>query len=64
MKKKSLTAKLQSGNWIIHNIYNTGKGKIRVDVKERFGFSISSYWIDRNYFKRNFPNLAERNCIY
>lgn len=50
--------------YIIYNIYSKGNKRIRIDLKERFHQSDRkphlSFWINRDYFKRNYPDSYER----
>lgn len=65
MKPKSLTSALQSGSFICKSIYAKGSKKIRVSIQKRHHESdkpdFFDYWIDRDYFKRVFPNLYDKN---
>ncbi len=65
MKPKSLTSALQSGSFICKSIYAKGSKKIRVTIERRYHLAdqgyFFQYWINRDYFKRVFPGLYERN---
>lgn len=60
MKPKNVKQAMESGMWIVKNIYAKGSQRIRVDFQKRFpdreGENTVSFWIDRNYFERKYPN--------
>lgn len=60
---KKLKQALENG-YIINKLYAKESKRIRVDLKERYHVSdrqmFLSFWIDRDYFKRNYPNAYER----
>lgn len=59
---RNLKQSIENG-YIIYNIYSKGNKRIRIDLKERFHQSDRkphlSFWINRDYFKRNYPNSYE-----
>lgn len=64
MKKPiNLKQALENG-YIINKLYTKESKRIRVDLKERYHVSdrqmFLSFWIDIDYFKRNYPNAYER----
>lgn len=60
---RTLKSALEQG-YVICNLYNKYGKQIRVTVKERFHQAdrkmFLDYWIDREYFKRNYPNTYDR----
>lgn len=62
-KPRNLKQALENG-YIINKLYAKESKRIRVDLKERYHVSdrqmFLSFWIDRNFFKRNYPNAYER----
>lgn len=59
-KPRSLKNAIESG-YIIYNLYAKYNKKIRVDLYHRYlKYYTVSFWIDRDYFKRNYPNSYER----
>lgn len=62
-KPRNLKQAIENG-YIINKLYAKESKRIRVDLKERYHISdrqmILSFWIDRDYFKRNYPNTYER----
>ena len=51
-------------DYICTKIYAKGSKRIRVTVRPRFfnqGSKILEFWIDRDYFRRNYPNIYENN---
>lgn len=62
-KPKNLKQAIENG-YIINKLYAKESKRIRVDLKERYHVSdrqmFLSFWIDKNYFKRNYPNTYER----
>lgn len=60
---RNLKQALESG-YIIKGLYAKHSKKIRVDLEEHFHQSgrkmFLYFWIDRDYFKRNYPNTYER----
>lgn len=60
---RNLKQALENG-YIIYKLYAKENKRIRVDLQARFyqpGMKIFlSFWINRNYFKRNYPNTYER----
>lgn len=62
-KPKNLKQAIENG-YIINKLYAKESKRIRVDLKERYHVSdrqmFLSFWINRNYFKRNYPNTYER----
>lgn len=49
---------------MIYKLYVKYENKIRVTVKEQFHQAdrkmFIDFWIDRDYFKRNYPNAYDR----
>jgi len=61
MKPKNVKKAMDHDMYFVNNIYNKGAKKIRVDFKHRFGKEKNfSYWIDRDYFQRNYPDTYDR----
>jgi hypothetical protein len=64
--KTSITSGLRSGYYKLHRA-NVGDKKVNITVVKRFHEAgkgdFFSKWIDRAYFRRNFPNLSEQNHI-
>lgn len=62
-KPRSLTQALSQG-FVIKNIYGKGNKQIRLDMERRFykpdSLNSFSLWIDRDYFKRNYPNTYDK----
>lgn len=62
-KPRSLKNALETG-FIITSIYNKGAKRIRLTLERRFlkrdSFNILNIWIDRDYFKRNYPSTYDR----
>lgn len=62
-KPRNLKQAVENG-YIINKLYAKESKRIRIDLKERYHVSdrqmFLSFWIDRNYFKRNYPNSYER----
>lgn len=62
-KPRNLKQAIENG-YVIYKLYAKESKRIRVDLKERYHVSdrqmFLSFWIDRNYFKRNYPNVYER----
>lgn len=60
---KNLKQAIENG-YIINKLYAKESKHIRVDLKERYHIPdrqmFLSFWIDRDYFKRNYPNTYER----
>lgn len=57
MKPQNLKQAIER-DYIFANLYDSSP-KIRVDLKPRFADENKprvSFWIDRAYFKRNYPN--------
>ena len=51
-------------DYIVTKIYAKESSIIRVTMRPRFfnnSSSIVEFWINRNYFKRNYPNIYENN---
>ena len=63
MKPRNLKNALENG-YIIKSIYGKYNKQIRVDLVERFHKAnrkpFLSFWIDRDYFKRTYPDSYER----
>jgi len=56
MQPKNVKQAMESSNFTVKSIYSKGSKKIRVDFKPRFNSGKHcSFWIDRDYFKRNYP---------
>nr|DAI68900.1 MAG TPA: hypothetical protein [Caudoviricetes sp.] len=62
-KPKTLKSALEAG-YVIYKLYAKYENKIRVTVKEQFHQAdrkmFIDFWIDRDYFKRNYPNAYDR----
>lgn len=62
-KPRNLKQALENG-YIIYRLYEKENKRMRVQLKERFHISdremFLQFWIDRDYFKRNYPNIYER----
>lgn len=62
-KPRNLKQAVENG-YIINKLYAKESKQIRVDLKERYHISdrqmFLSFWIDRDYFKRNYPSAYER----
>lgn len=61
-KPKNIKQALES-NYIVTSIYNKGAKRIRVTLEKRFNTPITSlliFWIDRDYFKRTYPNIYDK----
>lgn len=60
---RTLKSALEAG-YVIHKLYAKYDKRIRVTVKERFHKEdrkmLIDFWIDREYFKRNYPNTYEK----
>lgn len=60
---RTLKSALEAG-YVICKLYAKHNKKIRVTVKERFHQAdrkmFIDFWIDRDYFKRNYPNTYDR----
>lgn len=60
---RTLKSALEAG-YVICKLYAKYDKKIRVTVKERFHQAdramFLDFWIDREYFKRNYPNTYDR----
>ena len=60
---RNLKQALENG-YIIKSLYAKESKRIRVDMKERYHIAdremFLQFWIDRDYFKRNYPNIYER----
>lgn len=67
MKKPQSLKQAFNQNFVVRDIYD-GKGKkVRIDLKPRSDNQSNlypSFWIDRNYFKRTYPNLSTSYLIY
>jgi hypothetical protein len=57
---KNVKQGMESGNWKVRNIIAKGSKKIRVDFEQRYGAKRQSFWIDRDYFQRNYPETYDR----
>lgn len=60
---KNVKQAMDSGNYRVKNIYDKGSKKIRVDFEPRYAHSGNkhcSFWINRDYFKRNYPKIYDR----
>ena len=63
MKAKNVKQAMGNDNLVVKGIYSKGSKSIRVDFSPRFknnGYKFQSFWIDRNYFERNYPNTYNR----
>lgn len=62
-KPRNLKQAIENG-YIIYRLYEKGNKRMRVHLKELFHIAdrqmFLSFWIDRDYFKRNYPNIYER----
>lgn len=62
-KPRNLKQAVENG-YIINKLYAKESKRIRIDLKERYHVSdrqmFLSFWIDRDYFKRTYPNTYER----
>lgn len=62
-KPRNLKQALENG-YIIYRLYEKGNKRMKVYLKERFHIAdremFLQFWIDRDYFKRNYPNIYER----
>ena len=60
---RTLKSALEAG-YVICKLYAKYDQKIRVTVQERFHQAdrkmFLDFWIDREYFKRNYPNTYDR----
>lgn len=60
---RTLKSALEAG-YVICKLYAQYDKKIRVTVQERFHQAdrkmFLDFWIDREYFKRNYPNTYDR----
>lgn len=60
---RSLKAAIENG-YVVCKLYAKGASKIRVTLKERTHENdrkmFLEFWIDREYFKRNYPSIYER----
>ena len=63
MKPRTLAQALREG-YKVHHIYGKYNKQIRVDLQEIFHKPnrdmFVSFWIDRDYFSRNYPNAYSR----
>lgn len=63
---RTLKSALES-DCIVQKIYSPNSKTIRVDVKRRFydiaRKNFKSFWINRKYFIRTYPNLARANGL-
>jgi hypothetical protein len=57
---KTVKQGMESDNWKVKNIIAKGSKKIRVDFEQRFGVKRQSFWIDRDYFQKNYPETYDR----
>lgn len=63
MKARNVKQAMESDNLKARNIYAKGSKKIRIDFEPKFansGYKHCSFWIDRAYFERNYPNTYNR----
>jgi hypothetical protein len=61
MAPKNVKQAMEDDSLQAVNIYAKGEKKIRVDFKPRFNRgSQCSFWIDRDYFQRNYPSTYAR----
>lgn len=62
-KPRTLKQALENG-YVICKLYSKYSKRIRVTVKERFHQAdremFLDFWIDREYFKRNYTNAYDR----
>ena len=64
MKPRNVKQAIEDGRYNLYNIYSKHDKKIRVDFRPRHannGLKFVSFWIDRDYFKRTYPNLYSNN---
>lgn len=63
MIPRTLKSALKHG-YTISKLYSKYEKRIRVTVKERYHEAdrkmFLDFWLDRDYFKRNYPNEYER----
>lgn len=63
MTPRTLKSALEQG-YVISKLYAKYDKKIRVTVTERYHKAdrkmFIDFWIDREYFKRNYPNTYDR----
>ncbi len=56
---KTTKQAMENDMWIVKKIYAKGSQRIRVDFQKRLpdreGENFVSFWIDRDYFERNYP---------
>lgn len=63
MKLRNVKQAMENDNIIVKNIYAKGSKTIRVDFAPKFnnnGYKFQSFWINRDYFQRNYPNTYNR----
>lgn len=63
MKLRNIKQAMENDNVIVKNIYAKGSKIIRVDFAPKFsnnGYEFQSFWINRDYFQRNYPNTYNR----
>lgn len=60
---RTLKSAIENG-YVISKLYAKYSKKLRVTVRERYHVPdrkmFLSFWIDREYFKRNYPNEYEK----
>jgi len=62
-KPKNLKQAMNNDSYIVKSIYAKGCARIRINFKPRFPDKIKqhcSFWINRDYFIRNYPNTYSR----
>lgn len=64
MKAKNVKDAMSNDAYKVNKIYSKGSKQIRVDFHPRFAnskYEICSFWIDREYFRRKYPQTYDRN---
>lgn len=59
---KNVKQAFENGKHRVKKIYSKGSKTIRVDFEPKYPRSDKhcSFWIDREYFKRNYPKIYDR----
>ena len=59
---KNVKQAMENDSFSVKKIYSKGSKTIRIDFKPRFANSGThcSFWIDRDYFQREYTNTYDR----
>lgn len=66
MKPRNLKIAMESDQYKVRSIYGMGNKRIRIDLDPRYpnsGHKSCSFWIDSDYFKRNYPKTYSRHLL-